>query len=156
VEVKVKTRDMISSLFWMAMGIGISYGGYDLDVGSMHDPGAGFMLFWVGLIMIGLSLIILIKAVREKGVKGELNVLWKEIRWQKVIYVLASLFVYAYVLTPLGFILTTTLLLIFLFKAVEPQKWSWAILGAVVCTLAAYGLFHFWLGCQLPQGLLGV
>jgi putative tricarboxylic transport membrane protein len=156
VEAKVKTRDMISSLFWMAMGIGISYGGYDLDVGSMHDPGSGFMFFWVGIIMIGLSLIILIKAAREKGVKGELSVLWKEIRWQKAISVLASLFVYAYVLTPLGFILATTLLLIFLFKAVEPQKWSWAILGAVVCTLAAYGLFHFWLGCQLPQGLLGV
>lgn len=152
----MKSRDMISSLFWMAIGIGISYGGYDLDVGRLHDPGAGFMFFWVGLIMIGLSLIILIKAVREKGVKGELNVLWEEIRWKKVISVLASLFLYAYVLTPLGFILTTTLLLIFLFKAVEPQKWSWAILLAIVSTLAAYGLFHTWLGCQLPQGLLGV
>ena len=155
-EAKVKTRDIISSLFWIAMGIGISYGGYDLDVGSLHEPGAGFLFFWVGLIMIGLSLVISIKAVREKGVKGELNVVWKETRWRKALSVLASLFVYAYVLTPLGFILTTTLLLIFLFKAVEPQKWSWAILGAVVCTLAAYGLFHFWLGCQLPQGLLGV
>ena len=152
----MKSRDIISSLFWMAMGIGISYGGYDLHLGSLHDPGSGFMFFWVGLIMIGLSLIILIKAVREKGQKGELNVLWKEIRWKKVILVLAALFIYAYVLIPLGFILTTILLLIFLFKAVEPQKLSWAILGAVVCTLVAYGLFGFWLGCQLPQGLLGV
>lgn len=147
---------MISSLFWMAMGIGISCGGYDLDVGNIHDPGAGFMFFWIGLIMIGLSLIILIKAVRTKGAKGELNGLWAEIQWKKVISVLASLFIYAYVLTALGFILTTTLLLIFLFKAVEPQKWSWAIVGAVVFTLAAYGLFHSWLGCQLPQGLLGI
>lgn len=152
----MKTRDVISSLFWMAMGLGISYGGYDLDVGTLRDPGAGFIFFWIGVIMIGLSLVILIKAVREKGVADELNVLWQGIRWQKVLLVLASLFVYTYLLTPLGFILTTTLLLVFLFKAVEPQKWSWAILGAVVCTLAAYGLFHTWLGCQLPQGLLGV
>jgi putative tricarboxylic transport membrane protein len=140
----------------MAMGIGISYGGYDLHLGSLHDPGSGFMFFWVGIIMIGLSLIILLKALREKGQKGELRALWREIRWQKAILILAALFVYAYVLTTLGFILATIPLLIFLFKAVEPQKWSWAILGAIFCTLAAYGLFRFWLGCQLPQGLLGV
>jgi putative tricarboxylic transport membrane protein len=140
----------------MAMGIGISYGGYDLDMGSLHDPGSGFMFFWVGLFMIGLSLIIFIKAVRGKDPKGELKVLWTEIRWKKLVSVMAALFIYAYVLTPLGFILTTILLLIFLFKAVEPQKWSWAIMGAIVCTLATYGLFRLWLGCQLPQGLLGV
>jgi putative tricarboxylic transport membrane protein len=152
----MKGRDLISSFFWMLMGIGICYGGYDLHLGNLHDPGPGFMFFWVGVIMIGLSLIVLIKAVRQKGQKGELNFLWKGIRWQKAVLVLAALFIYAYVLNSLGFILTTILLLIFLFKAVEPQKWSWAILGAVICTLAAYGLFQFWLGCQLPQGLLGV
>ncbi|MBP1715683.1 MAG: tripartite tricarboxylate transporter TctB family protein [Deltaproteobacteria bacterium] len=152
----MKNRDIISSLFWMAMGIGICYGGYDLHLGSLRDPGPGFIFFWVGVIMIGLSLIILIKAVREKGQKGELKVLWTGIRWQKAVSVLAALFIYAYVLTPLGFILTTILLLIFLFMAVEPQKLSWAILGAIVFTLAAYGLFQFWLGCQLPQGFLGV
>jgi putative tricarboxylic transport membrane protein len=147
---------MISSLFWMAMGIGICYGGFDLHLGSLHDPGSGFMFFWVGVIMIGLSLIVLIKAVREKGHAKELQVLWAGIRLGKAVSVLAALFIYAYALTALGFILTTILLLIFLFKAVEPQKWSWAVLGAILCTLAAYGLFQFWLGCQLPQGLLGV
>lgn len=151
----MKKRDIISSLFWMAIGIGISYGGYDLDIGSLNDPGSGFMFFWVGLFMIGLSLIILVNAIRKTGTKEELKVLWAEIRSMKIVSVMAALFIYAYVLTPIGFILTTILLLIFLFKAVEPQKWSWAISGAIVCTLAAYGLFKLWLGCQLPQGLLG-
>jgi uncharacterized BrkB/YihY/UPF0761 family membrane protein len=55
----------------------------------------------------------------------------------------------------LGFILSTVLLLLFLFKAVEPQKWSWAVLGAVISTLTAYGVFQLWLGTQLPRGFLG-
>lgn len=152
----MKNRDILSSLFWMAMGIGISYGGYALDIGNLHNPGSGFIFFWVGIFMIGLSLILFINAIREKGTKGELKALWAEISSKKLVSVMAALFIYAYVLTSLGFILTTILLLIFLFKAVEPQKWSWAILGAIVCTLAAYGLFKIWLGCQLPQGLLGV
>lgn len=152
----MKNRDIISSLFWMVIGIGISYGGYDLDIGTLHDPGSGFMFFWVGIFMIGLSLILFINAIREKGTKGELKALWAEIRSMKIVSVMTALFIYAYILTPIGFILTTILLLVFLFKAVEPQKWSWAIAGAIVCTLAAYGLFKIWLGCQLPQGLLGV
>jgi putative tricarboxylic transport membrane protein len=140
----------------MAMGIGIAYGGYDLGMGSLHNPGSGFIFFWVGFIMSGLSLMIVIGAIREKGVKGELKKLVTDIHWKKAVSVLASLVLYAYALERLGFIVTTIALLIFLFKALEPQKWSWAILGAVVSTLAAYGLFHVWLGCQLPRGILGV
>jgi putative tricarboxylic transport membrane protein len=140
----------------MAMGIGVCYGGVDLELGTLHDPGSGFMFFWVGMIMIGLSLSILIRAMKKKAVAGELKVLWSEIRWKKIVSVLVALFLYAYVFTSLGFILTTILLLIFLFKSVEPQRWSWAILGAIISTLAAYGVFRLWLGSQLPRGLLGI
>jgi putative tricarboxylic transport membrane protein len=155
-EAGVRSRDIISSLFWMAMGIGVCYGGVDLELGTLHDPGSGFMFFWVGMIMIGLSLSILIRAMKKKAVAGELKVLWSEIRWKKIVSVLVALFLYAYVFTSLGFILTTILLLIFLFKSVEPQRWSWAILGAIISTLAAYGVFRLWLGSQLPRGLLGI
>jgi putative tricarboxylic transport membrane protein len=152
----VRSRDIISSLFWVAMGVGICYGGVALDLGTLHDPGGGFMFFWVGLIMVGLSLGILIRAARGKAVHGEMRAVWARVPWKKMVSVLAVLFLYAYLFTPLGFILTTVFLLIFLFKAVEPQRWSWAILGAVVSTLAAYGVFRLWLQCQLPQGLLGI
>lgn len=152
----MKSRDIISSLFWMAMGIGVCYGGVDLELGSLHNPGSGFMFFWVGVIMIGLSLSILIRATKETAVAGELKVLWTEIRWKKIVSVLVALFLYAYTFSFLGFILTTILLLIFLFKVVEPQRWSWAILGAIISTLAAYGIFRLWLGSQLPKGFLGI
>jgi putative tricarboxylic transport membrane protein len=62
----VKKKDILSSLFWMAVGLGVCYGGYDLELGTLRDPGSGFMFFWVGLIMIGLSLAVLVKAVRMK------------------------------------------------------------------------------------------
>jgi putative tricarboxylic transport membrane protein len=155
-EVVVKKRDIISSLFWMAMGIGICSGGYGLDLGTLHDPGSGFMFFWVGIIMIGLSLGIFIRAMKETAVAGELKTLWTGIRWKKVVFILVALLLYAYVFVPLGFILSTILLLIFLFKAVEPQRWSWAILGAIISTLAAYGVFHLWLRSPLPKGFLGI
>jgi putative tricarboxylic transport membrane protein len=152
----VKNKDLFSSLFWLAMGAGICYGGYDLELGTLHDPGSGFMFFWVGAIMIGLSLVTFIRAIRERRKAEETKILWSQVHWKKTICVLASLFLYAYAFSPLGFILSTVLLLIFLFKAVEPQRWSVAILGAVLSTLTSYAVFHLWLGTQLPKGFLGI
>ena len=152
----MKNRDLFSSLFWLAMGAGICYGGYDLELGSLHDPGSGFMFFWVGAIMIGLSLFIFIRAIRERGKAEETKILWSQVKWKKNIYILAALILYAYAFSSLGFILSTVLLLIFLFKAVEPQRWSVAILGAFLTTLTSYAVFHLWLGTQLPKGFLGI
>ena len=152
----MRGRDLYSSLFWMALGIGVCYGGYDLELGTLHDPGGGFIFFWAGVIIIGLSLGVLVQALRKKAEKGEMRALFAGIPWKKILSVIAALFVYAYAFAPLGFILTTVLLLIFLFKAVEPQRWSWAILGAVISTLAVYGVFRILLQCQLPQGVLGI
>ncbi len=140
----------------MALGIGITYGGYDLELGTLRDPGSGFMFFWLGIIMMALSASILIRALKMKGDGERVSILGEDIRWKKILAVLAGLFLYAYVFSYLGFILTTGLLLLFLFKAIEPQKWSWAVLGAIVSTLSAYGVFQLWLGSQLPRGLLGI
>jgi putative tricarboxylic transport membrane protein len=156
-EVEVKSREIISSIFWLTMGIGVCYGGYNLEIGTLQDPGSGFIFFWVGIIMIGLSLGVLIRAMRETAIPGELKkVLWTEIRWRKIVSVLVALFLYATAFTFLGFILSTFLLLTFLFKAVEPESWTKAVLGAIISTFAAYGIFQLWLGSQLPKGFLGI
>ncbi len=152
----MKRKDILSSIFWMAVGMGVCYGGYDLELGTLHDPGSGFMFFWVGIIMMGLSASILLRTFKMKADAGKGSILGKDIRWKKILAVLAALFLYAYAFTSLGFILTTGLLLLFLFKAIEPQKWSWAVLGAILSTLTAYGVFQLWLGSQLPRGLLGI
>ena len=152
----MKSKDIISSLFWMAIGAGVCYGGYDLELGTLRDPGSGFIFFWVGIIMVGLSLSILIRAMREKAKAGEMKLIWSEVQWKKIVLVIIALFLYAYAFNTLGFILCTTLILIFLFKAIEPQRWSVAILGAILSTLTAYLVFQQWLGSQLPKGLLDI
>jgi hypothetical protein len=105
--------------------------------------------------MIGLSLSVLLGALRMKPDPKGIRSHWGEIRWKKILSVLAALVLYAYAFTFLGFILCTVPLLIFLFKAVEPQKWTWALWGAILSTLTAYGVFQLWLGSQLPRGFLG-
>ena len=152
----MKKKDILSSLFWMAVGLGVSYGGYDLELGSLREPGSGFVFFWVGLLMFGLSLGVCIQALRKEGAAGELKALWAGVQWKKVAYVLAALVLYAWAFLSLGFIVCTILLLIFLFKVVEPQRWSVAVFGAVLSALSGYVVFNLWLGTQLPRGIMKI
>ncbi|OGL10870.1 MAG: hypothetical protein A3I17_02895 [Candidatus Rokubacteria bacterium RIFCSPLOWO2_02_FULL_72_37] len=148
----MRRADVASSLFWMALGGFVAWSGWDLELGSVNDPGSGFLLFWVGLIVVGLSVGVLVSALRAPA--GPARPIWAGARWDKVALVLVVLVAYGWALPRLGFVLTTTVVLVFLFKVVEPQRWSVAIGGAVASALIAYLVFKVWLGAQLPAGFL--
>jgi len=140
----------------MVIGARSFYEGYSLGKGDLHNPGPGFIFYWMGLIMIGLSACILVRDVRRKPAPAETTSEWTGVHWKKIIAVLISLVLYAHFFTTLGFLLSATILLVFLFKTVEPQRWSVAILGAVSSALIAYLVFYVWLGSQLPRGFLEI
>jgi putative tricarboxylic transport membrane protein len=152
----VKREDIGSSLFWLVISLGIVYGGYDLGLGSLHQPGSGFIFFWVGIIMIGLSLGIFFHALRAEGKAGEAKDLWSGVLWWKIISVSIALLVYAYSLTDLGFILSTTLLLIFIFRYLGPQSWRKSLIQALLSSAITYWVFGIWLNVQFPRGFLGI
>jgi putative tricarboxylic transport membrane protein len=148
----VRAADVVSALVWLVLGAGVAWAGWDLDLGTLRDPGSGFLLFWVGTVMVALALCVLGGALRARAGPG-LGVLWADTRWGKVVGVLVALVAYGYALPRLGFLVTTTLLLVFLFKVVEPQRWSVAVAGAVASALVAWVVFRLWLGTQLPTGV---
>ncbi len=55
----------------------------------------------------------------------------------------------------LGFVLTFFCLIIFLIRAIQPEKWRVDILYTLAFTLGAYMLFHVLLKTTLPTGILG-
>jgi presenilin-like A22 family membrane protease len=52
----------------------------------------------------------------------------------------------------LGYILTTTLFLLFLLKFVGKKGWVVSIFMAIVVSLSSYALFRMGLGVSLPKG----
>lgn len=150
----MQNKDILSGIFWMIIGLGVCWGGVDLEIGTLHDPGSGFIFFWVGIIMIGLAAAVFIKGIGEKSDSAKLRTIFAQVQWKKVLFVLGALTAYALTFAHLGFLLTTIFFLIFLFKAIEPQRWSIAIGGAIISALTAYAVFHWWLGTQLPKGIL--
>ena len=140
------------TLFWIAVGLLASYGATRLGVGSITDPSAGFIFFWSGLILIVLSLIVFVDAVRS--FENTLQQL-PEINWPKIALVLVALLLYAFFLEKLGFVFTTFVLMTFLLGCIQSAGWlrSFAVAGAAALT--AYAIFELWLKIRLPKGIVG-
>ena len=84
----------------------------------------------------------------------EHKALWRGVRWFRGAKLMAALFVYVAVFQVLGFILSTFLLLVFLFKGLEPQSWRTALLLSAVTVAICYLVFGVFLELQFPPGLL--
>ncbi len=144
----------IGNILMILVGFYVAAGAVRLGVGSVNQPGAGFIFLWLAVILVGLAVIDLVTAVIENKRKSvSRKPLWKGFRWGKVILVLAGVSVYAVVLDILGFILSTFLVLLFLFKAVEPVKWRDAIIGSVLTISVVYAVFGIWLKVPFPSGI---
>ena len=64
-----------------------------------------------------------------------------------------ALFAYGLLLMPLGFMLTTLLVLGFLFRCIAGLGWVVSLGSTVAATVASYLLFSVWLKVPFPPGL---
>lgn len=141
---------MLAAAFWLAIALVVTWSGYDMGLGTLVDPGPGFMFFWVGILMTALAAAVLAAAVRGAGTPA--SELWKGTRWWLVPYVVALLALYSWIMPAAGFITTTVLFLFVLFMTIDRRGWLVPPLGALAVTAVAYIVFHRWLGTQLPAG----
>jgi len=150
----MKRRDRLTALFWAGVGLYIAYEGYRLKLGTLGSPNCGFFIFWTGLILTGLSLVLFSQTLLGPKAAKDHRALWERSRWSKGAKMMAALLLYALLFKWLGFILSTFLLLLFLCKGLEPQKWRVALILAAATTATCYFVFGVFLELQFPPGLL--
>lgn len=147
--------DRISGSFWLLFSLFISYESYKLGLGSLHQPGPGFLFFWTGFVVAILALFIILMSVRKPSqIEAAEQALGKS-NVRKVLLVLLSLFVYALLMEWIGFFIVTLFLFVFLLGVIEKKKWWFAILVSLAVTLLSYLLFEVGLQSQLPKGYWG-
>lgn len=144
--------DTISAVFWFVLAGAVCYGASLLGLGGAGAPGSGFILFWSGLILAILSLVILANSFRAAS---ETPHMLGSIRWPKVFLILGALVLYGLLLERVGFILTTFLLLTLLLGISDEAKWPTVLSLASGAALGSYALFDLWLQIRLPGGILG-
>jgi putative tricarboxylic transport membrane protein len=148
----VRSSEFWGGVFWLALGAGVAWSGLQLGHGRLNEPGSGFMLIWLGLIMMGLAAGVTLKGAIAGGVP--MRELWAGTRWGKVLVVIAVLLAYAFLFERLGFIPGALLLLLVLMFFIDPVSWLVAIPVSVLATLGVWAAMTKWLKIQLPAGLL--
>jgi putative tricarboxylic transport membrane protein len=150
----VRNAETWGGLAWFAIGAFVVWAGWDLGIGRLNDPGAGFIMFWVGLLMAGLALSVVVTAVTGGG--PDIGTLWAETRWTKVLITVLCLVVYATLFNWLGFLLATMPLMLLLLRLVDPVRWRLAIPIAVGATLGTWWVLQRVLLIQLPAGVFEI
>jgi putative tricarboxylic transport membrane protein len=149
-------KSRVGILFWLAFGVYVSIHAYYLGIGNLRHPGSGLVFFLCGLFVVILSVIDLGRSfLKQPEREDERESLWKGLRWKKIILVTGILAVYTFFLETLGFVLSAFLLMIVLFRAVEPIRWWITITSSLVCVSVSYVLFKTLLGVEFPAGFLG-
>jgi phosphatidylserine synthase len=148
----MKKTDRIQSLIWGLFGFYITFEGVQLKLGTPRAPKPGFLIFWMGVIILILSAAFFLQSFSTAG--EEKKARWKGLQWPKGISLMLALFLYVGVFHWLGFILSTFFLLLFLFKGLEPQRWSTALLLSALTITVCYLVFSVFLELQFPPGLL--
>lgn len=149
----MEKSDRYTSVLYAAFGLFIAFEGYRLELGTLRAPKPGFLVFWGGIALSILSLILLIQTFLPQ--KTEKITIWrKDLQLRKVLKLTAVLFFYAIVLRWLGFLLSTFLLLLYLFKGLEPQRWRVALILSIVATVLCYLVFGVFLELRFPEGIL--
>ncbi len=158
----MKRYQYIPALFWIGLSLFVMVFAYRLgleekqELEGIHNPGPGLMPFLSALLLLLIGLYLLAapllkrnrrgKKAEKKGEKGERP------NYGKMILVLGSLFGYAFLLEPLGYLATTFLALLPLFKSMG-TRWAASVFASVTTTLLTYFVFTY-LGLLFPDGII--
>jgi putative tricarboxylic transport membrane protein len=147
-------REIIIGGFWLLLSFYLSVESYRLGLSTGNRPGPGFFPF---IATIGIALIAagrLINSIRkgspeensEPGMAGEVR---------PVVYVVAGMITYAFLLNFLGFLFCTFLLVAFYLKVIAARGWLVTLSFAAAVALTSHLFFDVLLKAELPRGLLG-
>ena len=146
-------REIVIGSFWLLLSFYLSIESYRLGLSTANRPGPGFFPF-IATISIGLlAAFRLVNNIRksspdensELGLSGEARL---------VVYVIAGMIAYAFLLNLLGFLFCTFLLMAFYLKVIAARGWLVTLSFAATVALASHVFFDVLLKAELPRGLL--
>jgi putative tricarboxylic transport membrane protein len=149
----MKRYDIYCALFWILLAIFEICLSLKLNLGTLKYPGPGFFPVIIGVVLLFLSSLLMIMAARGK----------KTPHYDKfpplpgrVWLICALMFAYSFLLEIFGYIVSTALLLFYLFKYPASKKWGEAILMSAIVVILTYYFFGVLLDAQFPKGIFKI
>ncbi|MDO5666654.1 MAG: tripartite tricarboxylate transporter TctB family protein [Alcaligenaceae bacterium] len=138
-----RTLGIVAIMFAVFLGVF----GYDLEPPFSYEPiGPKAFPLLIALLMAICGLILTVKG----GNEAEANTRGANLR---ILAMVAYIILYAFLFQTLGFVISTTLMVVFVGKLFG-ASWLKAVIGGVVMAVLFFLLFDKGLDVVLPQGLL--
>jgi putative tricarboxylic transport membrane protein len=151
-----KESSIGEGVLWVVIGAVICFLATRLEIGNVRQPGAGFVALIIGIFVIAMGAILTVRSIMNAQRKvvsadeGEHSSLFPG----RLIYTVVLLVAYAVLMNPLGFIVSTFMVMFGLFFDWEKKNWFWSCFFSVATALVSYLVFETWLHGQLPRGIL--
>ncbi|MDB5657268.1 MAG: tripartite tricarboxylate transporter TctB family protein [Tardiphaga sp.] len=151
---RLNNSEFWTGLLGLALGLFVVRSGLQLKLGSINDPGSGYVLFYTGILMCLFAITITVAAVTEGG--PTFGSRWDGARWNRPVVIIASLIAYAVALDQLGFLISTIPLMLLLLRAIDPVRWTLAVPLAALAPLGVWWVLKRGLLIQLPSGIFEI
>ncbi len=122
--------------------------------GSDFGPGPGFFSFWMGILLIVLSLIQIVMTWRRPAEPLPDGFIPNREGIKRILSIIGALAAALALMNYLGFSLTMTGFCVFLLRRLGRQSWWLTLLLSIAAGFGTYYLFGL-LQVMLPRGILG-
>ncbi len=146
--------DRITGGVMLLFALGVVAMARQMPMFAEFGPGAGFLPFWLGVLIGVLAILLFVNAGHYRGEHEEGSTLPTRRGAIRSAVAFAALVVYVLLLQYLGFFIPTLLVITFLMKALGHDTWKNSIVIAVAGTLALYVVFGVLLEVTLPASIL--
>jgi putative tricarboxylic transport membrane protein len=152
-EIGLITSEKISSVLFILFGAFLIFESRKYSMGTIDNPGPGFLPFLLGIAIVSMSIVLLIRVWKKMKTQDQ-TTSWPE---RKGLIRISLIFIVIVLFTALlettGYILNVFVLFLILLRPVGKQKWLWTLSISIGATLASYLLFDRWLMLPLPRGI---
>jgi hypothetical protein len=142
---------------WLLIGVIISAWSYKTGLGTLREPGVGFVAFASGVFIMAVGAFVIVfkrpPAHKTETESKQTSPSFLESAPFKLTYTLALLVLYALLLDLLGYIVTTCIVLFGLFFDPSRRRWAGPVFASLLSVAITYLVFEVWLKSQLPRGI---
>jgi putative tricarboxylic transport membrane protein len=152
----MKKAEMITGVFLLFLSGAVIWGALQMPPSASFGPGAGFLPFWLGVLLVVLATILFVSAWRRQATeKNNKSIFPGKQALQTVTLVMGGLTGYILLIEVLGYLLNTFLFVSFLMKVVQREKWPLTLGVSVGTTAGLFLIFQVLLRITLPSNMFG-
>lgn|SRR5262245_36470138 len=153
----MRRADLVTGLALLVFGVGyavVAWRSYPYSTPT--GPGSGFLPVWIGAVMAGLALLLVLVSARRPTTVPDARLLPEGRGLTRLVVVVAAIALFAAAMDLVGMVLGSALFLLGVLRFLERYPWPLSVAIAAGVSALIYGVFTYWLQVPFPTGFLGI